>query len=124
MGMFDYLKSSKDIGKLTNIECQTKDIEDYIGGTMNFYWIDPAGVLWTTDYSDTADFVINDDDEDLPSWKRMKIIPNGIHGKVYRKCITKYILIYDSTISPDGLLEWDHCRLHFVDGVLQSYLYK
>ena len=35
MGMMDYLRSSYDLGpQFTNIELQTKEIEDCIGGTM------------------------------------------------------------------------------------------
>jgi len=122
MGMFDYLKCSTNIGPLTNIECQTKDIEECIGGTMSFYWVDPVGALWYVDYSDTADFAINDE-EGLPIWRRMKVVPNGRHGKVTRCNLTKYIVVYSSKASPDGLLDWDYCRLHFVDGILEDFKY-
>ena len=38
MGMFDYFRSSYDLGEqFTNVVCQTKDIEDGIGGTMTDY---------------------------------------------------------------------------------------
>ena len=122
MGMFDYLKCSADIGALKNIECQTKDIEEFIGGTMSFYWVDPVGALWYVDYTGTADFAINDD-EDTPIWRRMKIVPSGRKGKVSRCTLTKYICVYASKAAPDGLLEWDYCRLHFVEGVLEDFKY-
>ena len=36
MGMFDYFRSSYDLGEqFVDVECQTKDIEDGIGGTMS-----------------------------------------------------------------------------------------
>ena len=55
MGMFDWVRSSYDLGpQLTDVECQTKDIEDYgIGGTMTQYWISPDGYLYVIDYSGT-----------------------------------------------------------------------
>lgn len=57
MGMFDYLKRSYDLGpQFTNVECQTKDIEDGIGGTMTAYWLDPAGQLWRPNYIGTNTF--------------------------------------------------------------------
>ena len=37
MGMFDELKCSADIGELTNVKCQTKDIDN----VMSFFWVDP-----------------------------------------------------------------------------------
>ena len=122
MGMFDYLKCSSDIGELTNEECQTKEIDRY-GGTMSFYWVDPSGVLWYIDYSGTANFDINDD-EDTPIWRRMKIVPNGNKGRIAPYYLTDYVTIYRSRSSPDGMLDTTTCRLHFVDGVLQSYTYK
>ena len=46
MGMFDYFRSSYDLGPhCTEVECQTKDMEDGLGGTMSQYWLDPAGYL-------------------------------------------------------------------------------
>ena len=58
MGMFDYFRSSYDLGgEFTNVPCQTKDIEDYCSGTMTQYWLSPDGQLYLIDYSHTADFV-------------------------------------------------------------------
>ena len=122
MGMFDYVMCSSDIGELTNEECQTKEI-DRFGGTMSFYWIDPSGALWYVDYSGTTDFVL-DDDETTPIWRRLKTISNGNKGKVTRYQLTDYVEIYRSRSSPDGVLDLSRCRLHFVDGILQSYSYK
>ena len=122
MGMFDYLRCSKDIGELTDLECQTKDIDPWAGGTMTFYWIDPAGAIWTADYSGTADFKFNDGD-DVPLWEKVKVIPNGNKGKIYRHIITDYVTIYRSKTEADGLVDFTTCRLHFVDGILQDYKY-
>jgi len=59
MGMFDYFRSSFDLGPdLTNVECQTKDIEEGISGTMTQYWLDPHGYLYVIDYSNTQDLKI------------------------------------------------------------------
>ena len=56
--MFDYLKSSYDIGpQFTNVELHTKDIEEYgIGGTMTHYYLDKSGILWYGDYKGTSTF--------------------------------------------------------------------
>ena len=58
--MMDFFRSSYDLGEqFTDVELQTKDIEDYgIGGTMSQYWLDPHGYLYYIDYSHTADFVV------------------------------------------------------------------
>ena len=122
MGMFDEIRSSYDIGVLTNECCQTKDIEQSIDGTMSFYWVDPAGVLWRVDYSGTADFMENDD-EDAPPWMQFKIIPSGRRGRVVQCTLSRSIVVYLSHTSPDGLLEWTNCELQFTDGVLQNYRY-
>ena len=44
MGMFDYVRSSYPLGEHFSGNCQTKDIEDGIGGTMTQYWIAPDGL--------------------------------------------------------------------------------
>ena len=47
MGMFDYFRSSYDLGpQLTDVECQTKDIEEGYGATMTQYWLSPDGYLY------------------------------------------------------------------------------
>ncbi len=63
--MFDYIRSSYDLGpKFTNVEMQTKDIEEYgISGTMTHFWIDPAGYLWCPDYKGTNTFEIIEEDD-------------------------------------------------------------
>ena len=125
MGMFDYVRSSYDLGPdFTNVECQTKDIEGDIGGTMSQYWIDPDGRLCLIDYSHTADFVeYKEGDEGYNEkclWANFQWVPNGLHGKVKAWGITKYIEIYPSQWS-GGWEGWPTCRLHFRNGMLQDY---
>ena len=126
MGLFDYVRSSYDFGKeFTNVECQTKDIEDGIGGTMSQYWISPDGSLYYIDYSHTADFVLYDEDDPRYNsehlWTNFEWVPNGNHGKVSPYCLTKYIEIYPSNWK--GKWEdWPRLRLHFKYGKLQEHM--
>lgn len=120
MGMFDEIKCSANIGELTNIRCQTKDIDNVLA----FFWIDPAGILWTPDYSGTQDIHYRKDKPLFGSIGSIEYKPNGNKGKVRRAPLTKYVTIYDSKTSPDGYSEFIECVLHIVDGTLQSYVYK
>ena len=125
MGMFDYFRSSYYLDdSFTNVQCQTKDIEDFdIGGTMTQYWLDPDGQLYWIDYSETADFVeLKEGDEGYHKVAlfNFRWIPNGTHGRVRPMNLTKYITVYPE--SWDG--EWEHwpeCRIHFKQGKLQDY---
>ena len=123
--MFDYFRSSYDLGEqFTNVVCQTKDIEDGIGGTMTDYWLDPAGQLWCPSYNDTHTFYeIKEDDPryNERGFLNFEWIPTGVHGK-YQPClITKYIEIY-----PEGWEgaweDWPRLRLHFRYGKIQEYV--
>ena len=121
MGMFDYFRSSYDLGEhFTETRCQTKDIEEGIGGTMTQYWIAPDGVLYWIDYSHTADFVeLKEGDEGYSERSYLNFIwvPNGIHGKVRVHPITKYIEIYPEQWGGQWE-DWPRCRLHFKYGRL------
>ena len=126
MGMFDYLRSSYDLGEqFTNTECHTKDIEEFgIGGSMTNFWLDPAGKLWCPQYYGTHTFEeIPEDDErynDKHRFLNFEWIPTGKHGKFVPHEITKYIEIYPSTW--DGAWEeWPRLRLHFRYGILQEH---
>ena len=125
MGMFDYFRSSYDLGEqFTNVVCQTKDIEDCIGGTMTDYWLDPAGQLWYPNYRETNDFVvINEDDPRYDPDRRFlnfEWVPTGKHGKYQPHYITKYIEIYPANW--EGKWEdWPRLKLHFRCGKLQDY---
>lgn len=125
MGMFDYFRSSYNLGEqFTNVVCQTKDMEDCIGGTMTSYWLDPNRVLWKPDYIGTNDFcAIEEDDPRYEPEKRFlnfEWVPTGKHGKFVHHCITKYVEIYPQEW--DGKWEeWPRLKLHFRQGVLQDY---
>ena len=123
MGMFDYFKCSADIGELTNVDCQTKDIFDDVCGTMSFYWVDPSGMLWYPDYAGTQDFVENPN-EDAPIWLQYHMESNGNKGRVVRSYLTKTIEIYTSRTQPDGIVDFDTCTLIFSAGILQGGSYK
>jgi len=125
MGMFDYFRSSYDLGEqFTNVVCQTKDIECGIGGTMTDYWLDPAGKLWCPHYRDTHTFEeIPEDDErynERFGFLNFEWIPTGKHGVYKPYDITKYIEIH-----PEGWKgkweDWPRLLLHFKCGILQDY---
>jgi len=125
MGMFDYFRSSYDLGEqFTNVLCQTKDIEDGIGGTMTDYWLDPTGKLWYPDYRGTSTFEkIKEDDPRYDSkslFLNFEWIPTGEHGKYKHHSITKYIEVYPERWKGEWE-DWPRCRLHFKLGVLQDY---
>lgn len=125
MGMFDYFRSSYDLGSdFTEVECHTKDIEKGISGTMSHYWLDPAGKLWTTNYRETHTFEVIEEDDPRYNpeilFLNYEWIPTGKHGKVQAFSITDYVEVYPSMWN--GQWEnWPTCRIHFVNGVLQSY---
>lgn len=126
MGMFDYFRSSYNLGeKFTNVECQTKDIEEYgISGTMTLYWLDPNGVLWYPDYRGTNTFETIEEDDPRYSkthaFLNFEWVPTGEHGRYQPHLITKYIEIYPAKW--DGEWEdWPRLRLHFKRGILQDY---
>lgn len=125
MGMFDYFRSSYDLGEqFTNVICQTKDIEEGYGGTMTNYWLDPAGRLWCPYYKDTHTFEIIEENDPRYDHKMKFLnyewIPTGAHGKYRTHEITKYIEVYPAAW--DGKWEdWPRCRLHFRYGILQDY---
>ena len=125
MGMYDTIHSSYDLGEaFTNVELQTKDIEDGIGGTMSHYWLSPDGHLYYIDYSHTADFVkIEEGDAEYNeklAFLNFKWVPNGNRGKIKPWEITKYVEVY-----PTGWKgEWEdqpRLRLHFKYGKLLDF---
>ena len=125
MGMFDYLRSSYDLGpQFTDVVLQTKDIEDGIGGTMTDYWLDPAGQLWYPDYKGTSTFEeITEDDPRYEPEKRFlnfEWVPTGKHGRYVPSMITKYVEVYPENW--EGKWEdWPRLRIHFKYGKLQDY---
>ena len=126
MGMFDYFRSSYNLGEqFTNTECQTKDIEEFgIGGTMTEYWLDPSGKLWYPSYVGTNTFEeISKDDErysDKHLFLNFEWISTGQRGKYRVHPITKYISVYPA----EWKGEWEKLptlRLHFIRGKLQDF---
>jgi hypothetical protein len=125
MGLFDYVRSSYDLGEqFTNVELHTKDIEKGIGGTMTYYWLDPSGQLWYPSYRDTHTYEeIPEDDErynDKVKFLNFEWVPTGKRGKYRVHAITKYIEVYPALW--EGKWE-DHprCRIHFKYGRLIDY---
>ena len=125
MGMFDYVRSSYDLGEqFTNVELHTKDIEEGIGGTMTYYWLDPSGQLWYPSYRDTHTYEeIPEDDErynDKAKFLNFEWIPTGKRGRYRVHAITKYIEVYPALW--EGKWEdWPRLRLHLRYGKLQDY---
>ena len=123
--MFDYFRSSYDLGEqFTNVVCQTKDIEDGIGGTMTDYWLDPNGLLWYPDYVGTNTFeVIEEDDPRYDPNKKFlnfEWVPTGKRGAYRPYLITKYVEVYPA--SWQGQWEdWPRLKIHFKRGILQDY---
>jgi hypothetical protein len=126
MGMFDYLRSSYDLGEqFTEVELHTKDIEDGLGGTMSHYWLAPHGYLYIIDYSHTADFVeLKEGDEGYSErgYLNFKWKPNGNKGKVSPLMITKYVEVYPATWDGEWT-DWPRCKIHFKYGRLMDYEY-
>ena len=125
MGMFDYVLSSYNLGEqFTNVECQTKDVEEGYGGTMSHFWIDPAGYLWVGDYRGTSQMEIYEEGHPKynpdSKWMNFELVPTGVHGKYRVHALTKYIEIYPATW--DGQWEdWPRCRIHFKYGRVVEY---
>ena len=125
MGLFDYFRSSYDLGEgFTDVTCQTKDMEVGIGGTMSQYWLSPGGHLYVMSYRDTHAFEIIEEGD--PEYKEsMKFlnyrwVPTGNHGKVQPYRITAYVEVYPEQW--DGEWEaWPRLKLHFKDGKLVEY---
>lgn len=125
MGMFDYFKSSYDLGEqFTNVQCQSKDFEDGIGGTMTLYWLDPNGRLWYPSYVGCHTFEMYEEGhpkyDPNKKWMNYEWISTGQHGKYQPYEITKYVEVYPAEW--EGKWEnWPRLRLHFKRGKLQDY---
>ena len=125
MGMFDYFRSSYDLGEqFTDVACQTKDLEDGIGGTMTHYWLDPNGVLWYPDYVGTNTFEIIEEDDPRydPKLKFLNFewVPTGQRGAYRPYLITKYVEVYPENWC-GAWEDWPRLKLHFRYGVLKDF---
>ena len=125
MGMFDYVRSSYNLGpQFTDVELQTKDIEEGYGGTMTHYYLDPSGYLCYGDYKGTSTFEEIPKDDPRYSDKHLFLnfewIPTGQRGKYRVHPITKYISVYTSSWKDDYDV-WPTLRLHFIRGKLQDF---
>lgn len=126
MRMFDYVRSSYNFGEeFTNSTVfQTKGIDDFSGGSLLTYWIDPSGVIWEPDYVGTNDFVIIEEGDpeynDKLLFLNHKWVPTGKRGRIHPLNITKYVEIYpESRCHKTG--RWPTIKIHFKHGVLQDY---
>jgi len=125
MGMYDTIRSSYDLGpQFTDVELQTKDIEEGYGGTMTDYWLDPEGYLWYGDYTGTSSMEIYEEGHPKynPDKKFMNFdwIPTGVRGKYKVHPITKYINVYPTNWKGQWE-DWPTLKLHFKYGKLQDY---
>ena len=123
--MYDTIRSSYDLGpQFTDVELQTKDIEEGYGGTMTDYWLDPEGYLWYGDYTGTSSMEIYEEGHPKydPDKKFMNFdwIPTGVRGKYKVHPITKYINVYPTNWKGQWE-EWPTLKLHFKYGKLQDY---
>lgn len=81
MGMFDTIRSDYPIfGQPDDQQLQFK-VED---SAMQTFWINRAGELYLIEYSGTQDCEPIPAEELDPKrpWRTMKIVPNGMHGRV------------------------------------------
>jgi len=125
MGLFDYFRSSYDLGEtFTDVVCHTKDIEEGLGGTMTDYWLDPAGQLWYPTYLDTHTFEVFEEDDPRYNpkikWGNHEWAQTGVHGKYQPSDLTKYIEIHLPEWKGEWK-DWPRLRLHFKRGILQDY---
>lgn len=126
MGMFDYFRSSYDLGEgFTDVPCQTKQLDSSgLGGTMSNFWLSPAGHLYVMSYRDTHNFKIVEEND--PEYKESlkflnyRWVPTGIHGRVEPYHITSYVEIYPETWEGDWK-DWPRMKLHFRSGKLVEY---
>lgn len=116
MGMFDYFRSSYDLGKpFTETVCQSKTLNPYYDGFMDFYWLDPSGRLWVRDDKDTHDMIESD-----KALLGFEWVPNGTHGKLKTCQLSKTVIVYPENYK--GQWEhWPECSLTFLNGKLQHH---
>ena len=103
--MFDTLRSSYPLGEhLTDKDLQTKDLFC----SMDHYYIDPAGQLFSINYSGVSDW---EPDNDSTKFWPYKLVPNGNHGKVTPVLLTRDVRLYGS-----GDNAWYETTVTFLKG--------
>jgi len=122
--MFDYVRCHKDLGDGNDwTDCQTKDIaDDWMGGFMDTYWIDPAGKVFLLDTSQCFSYEYNESDS-AGFFGKFKRVSTGIRGRVTPTDITDYVVIYPTNFHG----EWKDrpvARLHIVCGQVESFTLK
>ena len=117
MGMFDTVRCDYPIGPAFEGECQSKEFDKFVGGTMSFYYIDPHGYLFDVDTRGTWEWVRNP--LGPRPWPYTKI-QTGRKGRLRALThYTDYVTIYPSHW--DGSwTDWPEARLHIVNGKIQS----
>ena len=83
---------------------------------MDYYYIDPAGRVWVTDYGGVSKYEVNPGGGLLGMFKR---VPRGNHGKLKPVDITSYISIYPVNYY-GSYKDIPEARLHIVDGIVIS----
>lgn len=121
MGLFDYFRSSYDLGPdFTDVECQTKDIEE-LGGFMSFYWLSPDGHLYSPDFGGTYDYHLDSPETySGSSFNAFKVVGNGKNGAMKPAYITRKIKIISSRLATE-FWEVPEMELEFREGKLVSY---
>ena len=116
MGMFDYFRSSYDLGEpFTETVCQSKTFNEKYRGFLDLYWLDPSGRLWVIEDENIYDVV--DSDENLLG---LEYILNGNHGRVKACQLSKTVVVYPQTHKGQWE-DWPECSLTFLNGKLQHY---
>jgi hypothetical protein len=116
MGLFDWFRSSYDLGEeFTETTCQSKTFNEEYKGFLDLYWLDPSGRLWVIDEANTYDILESDQ-----ALLGLEWVPNGTHGKVKPCQISKTVVVYPQNY--DGQWQdWPECALTFLHGKLQHY---
>ena len=116
MGMFDEVRCDYLVPDYSLY--QTKSIEGEIGGSLSFYYIDPAGLVWFIDYYGCSEWVR---DPTKPKPWPYKRVQTGKRGRVrHMSRMNKYLTMYPSSYKGD----WKDIpmyRMHIVDGRVESH---
>jgi hypothetical protein len=125
MGMFDFVRSSYDLGpQFTDVQLQTKDIEEFgIGGSMTNY-LDPSGYLCYGDYTGTSTFEEISKDDERYSDKHLFLNFEWIQqGKEVSIKFIPLPNIFQCILlnGRESGTDWPTLRLHFIRGKLQDF---